>query len=179
MSLRAAKKPIKIPSKVSVKFENNTLTIKGDKGTLELNVNPDVSIEIDSASNIMEIKFSDTNINKAIIGTTYANIRNMLVGVTAGYEEKLLLVGVGYKAQLKGNILNLNLGYSHPIDFITPVGMIIEVPTPTEIILKGIDKQKVGQAAAKIRSFRAPEPYKGKGVKYAKETIKIKETKKK
>lgn len=179
MSLRTAKKPIQIPAKVEVKFEAGMLKVKGQKDSLALRI--DDAIGIDLNNNEINL-VADINCDKktrSIIGSTCANIKNMLTGVSKGFEKKLILVGVGYRAALKGNAVSLSLGYSHPVEYAPPPGITIEVPSQTEIIIKGNDKQTVGQVAAELREFRVPEPYKGKGVKYSNEVIIIKETKKK
>jgi large subunit ribosomal protein L6 len=179
MSLRIAKKPIKIPEKVQVTYNSGVLTVKSQNQSLSLDVDPVVGLGV--VDNVINIT-ADLHGKKAVkslVGTTCANIRNMMHGVTHGFEKKLLLVGVGYRAALKGKALSLSLGYSHPVDYNPPAGITIEVPSQTEIIIKGVNKQVVGQVAAEIRGFRPPEPYKGKGVKYSNEVIIIKETKKK
>ncbi len=175
---RIAKNPIVIPKKVEI-FKNGTqLTIKGDKGTLITYLHPLVTVDV--KDNILQVETDKTNktIN-SLAGTTRAIINNMVIGVSSGYEKKLNLIGVGYRAQGKGNLLSLSLGYSHPIDFAVPDGITIDTPTQTEIIIKGCDKQIVGQVAADIRAFRPPEPYKGKGIRYSNEEIIKKEAKKK
>lgn len=176
---RVAKSPISIPSGVEIKVEaDNKLTVKGSKGELSFNLNPLVNLEIDNG--IVNVKWDlDNKVAKAQAGTARAIVNNMVVGVSQGFERKLNLVGVGYRAQVAGNSLSLSLGFSHPVDFPFPSGITIETPTQTEIVVKGNDKQKVGEAAAKIRAYRPPEPYKGKGVKYAEEQIARKEAKKK
>ena len=177
MSLRTVKKPIEIPKGVEVKLAAGLLSIKGPKDTLSLNIGNDIDVDVIDGQIFVKAPANDNR--KALTGTTCAHIKNMLTGVTSGFEKKLEMVGVGYKAQMKGTGVQLSLGYSHPVVFDPPKGVTIEVPVPTEIIIKGADRQKVGQAAAKIRAFRSPEPYKGKGVKYAGEIIIRKETKKK
>ncbi len=178
MSLRTAKKPISVPDKVDVSFASNKLTIKSGNNEMVLDV--DQALEMTCVDKKITITSqSNDKRTKSIIGATCANINNMLKGVTKGFERKLLLVGVGYRAALKGKALSLSLGFSHPVEFTPPEGVTIEVPAQTEIVIKGKDKQAVGQVAAKIRAFRPPEPYKGKGVKYSDEVIEIKETKKK
>jgi large subunit ribosomal protein L6 len=175
---RIAKNPIVIPKNVDVLKNGTQLTIKGDKGTLIINLHPLVTIDI--RDKILQVETNKTNktIN-SLAGTTRAIINNMVIGVSSGYEKKLILIGVGYRAQGKGNILSLSLGYSHPIDFSVPDGITVDTPTQTEIIIKGCDKQIVGQVAADIRAFRPPEPYKGKGIRYSNEEIIKKEAKKK
>lgn len=175
---RVAKNPIKLPAGVEVKLADQQLSVKGAKGTLELVVHPSVEITQEDG----ELRFAARNgdqQNKAMAGTTRALVNNMVVGVSEGFERKLQLVGVGYKAQAKGQVLNLSLGYSHPIDYQLPQGITAETPSQTDILIRGIDKQVVGQVAAEIRDFRRPEPYKGKGVRYADEVVRRKEAKKK
>ncbi len=175
---RIAKAPVNIPSGVDVKLEGNNMTVKGSKGQLSFDLNSSISVEI--ADNVISMQWNKDDKNAtAQAGTARAIINNMVTGVSAGFERKLALVGVGYRAQAKDNVLSLSLGYSHPVDFIVPAGVSVETPTQTEIVIKGSDKQQVGQVAAKIRAYRPPEPYKGKGVKYAEEHIVRKEAKKK
>ena len=175
---RIAKNPIVIPKKVEVVMNGTKLTIKGDRGILITDLHPLVTIDI--KDNILQVETNKTNktIN-SLAGTTRAIINNMVIGVSSGYEKKLNLIGVGYRAQGKGNLLSLSLGYSHPIDYAVPDGITIDTPTQTEIIIKGCNKQIVGQVAADIRAFRPPEPYKGKGIRYSNEEIIKKEAKKK
>lgn len=175
---RIAKAPVSVASGVDLKINGQDLTIKGPKGTMQLSVHGDVMVEQDGT----EVKVSPRSESKpawAMAGTMRALINNMVAGVSQGFEKKLQLVGVGYRAQGKGKVLNLNLGFSHPIDYAVPEGIDIQTPSQTEIVVSGCDKQRVGQVAAEIRSFRPPEPYKGKGVRYADEHIIRKETKKK
>jgi large subunit ribosomal protein L6 len=175
---RIAKNPIPLPSSVQASIESNRITVKGTNGVLVSDVHPKVRVELESG--LIRV-FPDKN-NKfinSLAGTTRAIISNMVVGVTNGYVKKLLLVGVGYRVQGKGNILSLSIGFSHTIEFEVPNGITIESPTQTEIIIKGCDKQVVGQVAANIRAFRPPEPYKGKGIRYSDEEIARKEAKKK
>jgi large subunit ribosomal protein L6 len=175
---RIAKAPVNIPSGVDVKLEGNIMTVKGSKGQLSFDLNSSISVEI--TNNVISMQWNKDDKNAtAQAGTARAIINNMVTGVFAGFERKLALVGVGYRAQAKDNVLSLSLGYSHPVDFIVPAGVSVETPTQTEIVIKGSDKQQVGQVAAKIRAYRPPEPYKGKGVKYAEEHIVRKEAKKK
>lgn len=175
---RVAKNPIHLPSGVDVKIESNVITIKGAKGTLQKDVHP--AVKIDRESNTLHVKIaSDAEIANAISGTMRALVQNMVNGVTQGYECKLTLVGVGYRAQVQGKNLNLTLGFSHPVNFPIPTGITIETPTQTEVVVKGADKELVMQVAANIRAYRPPEPYKGKGVRYANEVIILKEGKKK
>ena len=175
---RVAKNPDKLPAGVEVKLVGQQLSVKGAKGTLELNVHSSVEVLQESG----ELRFAARNGDqqtRAMAGTTRALVNNMVIGVSQGFERKLQLVGVGYKAQAKGQVLNLALGFSHPIDYQLPEGVVAETPNQTEILIKGVDKQLVGQVAAEIRDFRRPEPYKGKGVRYADEVVRRKEAKKK
>ncbi|MEC4749647.1 50S ribosomal protein L6 [Methylomicrobium sp. Wu6] len=175
---RIAKAPVTIPQGVDVKLDGNNLTVKGGKGQLSYEFNSAIGVNVVDKTIQMEWN-RDDKVATAQAGTARALISNMVVGVSAGYEKKLALVGVGYRAQAKGNILNLALGYSHPIDFEVPNGITVETPTQTDILVKGNDKQLVGEVAAKIRGYRPPEPYKGKGVRYANENVARKEAKKK
>ena len=174
---RVAKNPVKLPQGVEVKLNGQELSIKGAKGSLDLNLHPQVEVVQEDG----ELRFAARagSVNMAMAGTTRALVNNMVVGVSQGFERKLQLVGVGYKAQAKGQTLSLALGYSHPIEYQLPDGVTAETPSQTDIIIKGIDKQLVGQVAAEIRDFRRPEPYKGKGVRYADEIVRRKEAKKK
>jgi len=175
---RVAKKPITIPKGVEVKVVDNVLTVKGAKGSLTHRIPESVKLEVDTDK--VNIVFDKTvEESKPFAGTSRAVVNNMIIGVSAGFEKKLTLVGVGYRAQAKGNVLNLALGYSHPIDFDVPEGISVETPSQTEIVVRGFDKQKVGEVSAKIRAYRPPEPYKGKGVRYSNEVVNRKETKKK
>lgn len=170
--------PISIPSGVDVTISGQQVTVKGSKGSLEHNVHP--AVEVKQADNVIEFAAREGEPGAvAQSGTARALINNMLTGVSAGFEKKLELVGVGYRAQAQGQKLNLTLGFSHPVEYELPEGVTAETPSQTEIVLKGIDKQRVGQVAAEIRAYRPPEPYKGKGVKYADEHIVRKEAKKK
>jgi large subunit ribosomal protein L6 len=174
---RIANAPITIPDAVDVQIEGQNVTVKGKIGTVDWRVHDDVAVSIDGD----ELKIAARNDTKpavAMSGTSRALLQNMVVGVSAGFERKLEIVGVGYRAQINGKILNLSLGYSHPIEFDIPEDVTIETPSQTEIVIKGIDKQRVGQVAANIRAYRKPEPYKGKGVKYSDEHIVRKEAKK-
>jgi large subunit ribosomal protein L6 len=175
---RVAKLPIALPKGVEANLNGNELTIKGAKGTLVAELHPKVEIEISSSIIKVIPDKANSSIN-ALAGTTRANINNMVVGVSQGYEKKLNLIGVGYRAQAKGNSVSLSLGYSHPVEYLAPLGVTIETPTQTEILVKGIDRQVVGQVAANIRAYRSPEPYKGKGIRYSDEVIVKKEAKKK
>ncbi len=175
---RVAKNPIVLPKGVEAKLDGNRLTVSGGKGTLTSDLHPGVQVEV--AAGVIRVTPDKTNkIVNALVGTTRANINNMVIGVSKGYERRLLLVGVGYRVQAKGNTLSLSLGFSHPVEYEAPGGITLEAPTQTEILIKGTDKQVVGQVAANIRSYRPPEPYKGKGIKYSDEEIIRKEAKKK
>jgi len=175
---RVAKKPISIPSGVSVTRDGQAVTVKGPKGELGLEVHADVELKQDGEV-LTIVPRSDERNAWAMAGTMRALVDNMVVGCSAGFERKLQLVGVGYRAQAQGSVLNLTLGFSHPVNYELPEGVSCETPSQTEIVVRGADKQKVGQVAAEIRAFRPPEPYKGKGVKYADEVIVRKEAKKK
>ena len=174
---RVAKDPVKLPQGVEVKLDGQELSIKGAKGSLELSLHP--LVEVVHEDGLLKFAARPGSVNMAMAGTTRALVNNMVVGVSQGFERKLQLVGVGYKAQAKGQVLNLALGFSHPIDYQLPERVSAETPRQTDIIIKGIDKQLVGQVAAEIRDFRRPEPYKGKGVRYADEVVRRKEAKKK
>ncbi|MBF0218814.1 MAG: 50S ribosomal protein L6 [Gammaproteobacteria bacterium] len=167
-----------LPKGVSIAVNGQEITVSGTKGSLQHSMHHTVTVNVDAES----VSFSSQNAtddNLALIGTTKALINSMVVGVSKGFERKLELIGVGYKAALKGQALSLTLGFSHPVEFAIPDGIVIETPTATEILVKGIDKQLVGQVSANIRAYRPPEPYKGKGVRYSGEHIIRKETKKK
>jgi large subunit ribosomal protein L6 len=173
---RVAKKPISLPKGVELKVDANGVTVKGAKGTLSMHALPGASVSVtDGVANIQVAEGADDKFG----GTLRALLANMVKGVSDGYERKLELVGVGYRASMAGKSLNIALGFSHPVVFEAPEGISIETPTQTEILIKGSDKQRVGEVAAKIRSFRPPEPYKGKGVRYSGEKITLKEGKKK
>lgn len=175
---RIAKQPIELPSGVEVTIEGRTVTVKGPKGTLEHRIHDNVEVSrSDEALNCSAHEGAENGV--ALAGTTRAVISNMVEGVSKGFERRLQLVGVGYRAQMQGRAVNLSLGYSHPVKFEAPEGVSLETPSQTEIVVRGVDKQMVGQAAAEIRAFRPPEPYKGKGVKYDDELIQRKEAKKK
>ncbi len=175
---RIAKMPIELPSSVEVVINGQNINIKGSKGSFDYTINSDVVISKDDSSLIVKPKNESNGKHWAMAGTMRAIAGNMVVGVSDGFEKKLELVGVGYRAQAQGNKLNLTLGFSHPVVHDIPDGVTVETPSQTEIILRGIDKQVIGQTAAEIRSYRPPEPYKGKGVKYAGERIIRKEAKK-
>jgi len=172
---RVAKKPIALPKGVEFKVAGEAVTVKGPKGTLSFAVPAGVEVGIEGSE--VQLKAKDVEAIK-FAGTARAVLANMVKGVSEGYERKLELVGVGYRAALQGKDLNLSLGFSHPILFKAPEGITITAPTQTEVLISGADKQRVGETAAKIRAFRPPEPYKGKGVRYAGEKITIKEAKK-
>ncbi len=175
---RVGNSPVALPEKVEVTISVDQISVKGPLGTLAQQLTPNVKVE--KIENHLEIKVNDNSRQaNAISGTMRALIANMVHGVSKGFERKLNLVGVGYRAQAQGDKLNLTLGFSHPVVHQLPQGVKAETPTQTEIILKGADKQLVGQVAADVRNYRPPEPYKGKGVRYADERIVLKETKKK
>lgn len=179
MSTRIAKKPLPLPSGVNANITGNTVTIKGPKGSIDQILHPVVKFNL--TENIIQLEPANSGLqnNIAMTGTMRALLGSAVVGVTQGFSKKLLLVGVGYRAQVQGNKLNLTLGFSHPVAHDIPNGITITTPSQTEIVIEGINKQQVGQIAAEIRSYRPPEPYKGKGVRYAGEVVKLKETKKK
>ena len=175
---RVSSNPISIPTNVEILITDRSIQVKGPLGTLQHSLTSEIAL--DMTDGFLKIKtISNSQHANALSGTLRAIIANMVKGVSIGFEKKLQLIGVGYKAQASINKLNLTLGFSHPIDFEIPVGIKIETPTQTEIIIKGTDKQQVGQIAADIRAYRKPEPYKGKGVRYSDEVIILKETKKK
>jgi len=174
---RVANYPITVPSGVDVKIDGAHVTVKGKQGELAFTFTDRVEItQEDSKLTIKAV--DDSKKSVALSGTTRAVLQNMVTGVSDGFERRLTIIGVGYRAQMKGEILNLSLGFSHPVDFEIPKGITIETPSQTEIVVKGIDKQQVGQVAANIRAYRPPEPYKGKGVRYSDETVVKKEAKK-
>ncbi|MBV2134788.1 50S ribosomal protein L6 [Pseudomonas sp. MAP12] len=175
---RVAKNPVKLPAGVEVQLAGQQLSVKGAKGALELKVHPSVEVIHEAGELRFAARHGDQQ-NRAMAGTTRALVNNMVVGVSEGFQRKLQLVGVGYRAQAKGQILSLALGFSHPVEYELPEGVTAETPSQTDILIKGIDKQVVGQVAAEIRDFRRPEPYKGKGVRYADEVVRRKEAKKK
>lgn len=173
---RIGLKPIEIPKDVEVKYENNHIHIKGPKGELERDIHPLVKVNIDG--NILTVeRANDEKFSRSIHGTTRSLINNMIEGVTKGFQKELEIIGVGYRAQKQGNKLVINAGYSHPVEIEPIEGIEFEVPKNTEIIVKGIDKQKVGSVAAEIRAIRPPEPYKGKGIRYKGEHVRRKEGK--
>jgi len=170
---RIGKIPIKIPEKVEVKLEKNQLTCKGPKGELHRSIHPDMRIKIESGEIAVE-RPSDSQQHRALHGLTRSLVANMIEGVSAGFIKKLEIVGVGYRAEMKGKNLSLTIGYSHSIVMHFPDEIMTSCPTPNEIIVEGVDKELVGRTAAKIRSFRKPEPYKGKGIRYAGEYVRRK-----
>ena len=174
---RIGKNPIVLPAGVEITVAEQ-ITVKGPLGVLKTAAHPSVNVTVDG-QNISVSKVAGAENASAMWGTMRANLNNMVTGVSKGFERKLQLVGVGYRAQAQGDVLNLTLGFSHPVAHKMPSGVKVECPTQTEILLKGADKQQVGQVAAEIRAYRKPEPYKGKGVRYADEVVVIKETKKK
>jgi large subunit ribosomal protein L6 len=174
---RIAKAPVDLPQGVTATIAADSVTLKGAKGSLSLALRAGVSVV--QAEKRLEVKFSEPGQTRTLAGSTRAHLANMVRGVTKGYEKKLELVGVGFRAAVQGKVLNLTLGFSHPVNFPIPEGITIETPSQTEIVVKGVDRQKVGQVAAVIRDIRPPEPYKGKGVRYANEQISLKEGKKK
>ena len=175
---RVAKNPIVVPSGIEVVVAKNEVSVKGPLGTLKQALSLDISV-VREGDNLLCKALNESTQSNAMSGTTRALLANMVRGVSKGFERKLTLVGVGYRAQAAGDTLNLTLGYSHPVAYKMPAGIKVETPTQTEIVLKGMDNQRVGQVAAEIRAFREPEPYKGKGVRYSDEVVLLKETKKK
>lgn len=172
---RIANNPIELPKGVEFQHSDGSVQIKGSKGTLALDLHPTVTVDFEDG--VVRVQPVEGG-TMAMAGTMRALLANMVHGVTEGFEKKLELVGVGYRAQVQGKKINLQLGFSHPIDFEIPDGVTVETPSQTEIVVKGSDKQLVGQVAAEIRGFRPPEPYKGKGVRYAGERVVMKEAKK-
>ncbi len=175
---RVAKRPVAIEQGVEVSLADSELTVKGPKGSLSLVRHSEVEITNDE-SGLSVSPRSGSRFSRAMAGTTRSLISNMVTGVSSGFERKLRLVGVGYRARIEGQKVHLSLGFSHPVEYQVPDGVTVEAPSQTEMIVKGIDKQQVGQVAAELRDFRPPEPYKGKGVRYADERIVLKEAKKK
>jgi large subunit ribosomal protein L6 len=173
---RVAKNPVVLGGNVTAVIDQGIITVKGVNGALSQAIDSNVKVLVDND----QVTFEPLNLNAgAMAGTLRALVQNMVLGVSKGFEKKLTLIGVGYKAQAQGTQVNLALGFSHPVVHLMPAGIKVETPTPTEILIKGADKQRVGQVAAEIRAYRPPEPYKGKGVRYADEVVIIKETKKK
>ena len=175
---RIANNPVTLPNGVEVALSPSEISVKGGKGSLTMRVHELVAIEQDESALKFGTKSGDRKAT-ALAGTTRSLVNNMVIGVSEGFTRELQLQGVGYRAQVSGRQLNLTLGFSHPVEYPIPEGIEIETPQPTQIVVKGIDKQLVGQVSADIRSFRPPEPYKGKGVRYADEYVKRKEAKKK
>jgi large subunit ribosomal protein L6 len=175
---RIGKMPVNVPAGVDVSIKEDQISVKGTGGSLAVRSNALVVVKND-AGKLSFAPANDSREANAMSGTMRQLVNNMVVGVTKGFEKKLNLVGVGYKAQASGSKLNLTVGYSHPVNFDMPAGIKVETPLPTEILIKGADRQRVGQIAAEIRAVRPPEPYKGKGIRYSDEKITIKETKKK
>ena len=176
---RIAKYPVPLPKGVEATLAVESLSIKGPLGVLTQRLRRDVKVEKEGEQLVFKVADEDSTEADAMSGTLRALVSNMVLGVTKGFEKRLLLVGVGYRAQAQGDKLNLTLGFSHPVVHRMPKGIKVETPTQTEIVIKGLDKQLVGQVAAEVRAYREPEPYKGKGVRYADEQIVLKETKKK
>ena len=175
---RVAKSPVVIPSGVEIKLAGSNIAVKGSKGNLAMDLHDSVEVVQEEGSLVVKVRNED-KASWAMAGTTRALVNNMVVGVSEGFEKKLELNGVGYRAKASGKTVNLTLGFSHPVDYSLPEGVTAETPSQTEIVLKSADKQLLGQAAAEIRAFRPPEPYKGKGVRYADEYVRRKEAKKK
>jgi large subunit ribosomal protein L6 len=184
---RVGRKPVVVPKGVDVKIQAETMSVKGPKGLVDMPLHPFVSVTLNdglisvapNADKRKNLTGENIKLFRSIAGTVRANISNCIHGVSEGFERRLTLVGVGYRAQAKGKVLALSLGYSHPTNYDLPEGITIETPTQTEIVIKGVSKELVGQVAAEIRAVRGPEPYKGKGVRYSNEVVEIKETKKK
>lgn len=175
---RVAKSPVEVPAAVTVTLNGQSLSVKGGKGTLALEVHP--SVEVKQDSNVLTFAPRDgAKQSDALAGTTRALVNNMVIGVSQGFEKKLNLVGVGYRVKAEGNTVNLSVGLSHPVNYVLPQGVTVETPSQTEIVLRSADKQLLGQVAAEIRSYREPEPYKGKGIRYSDEVVLRKEAKKK
>lgn len=175
---RIANNPVVLPSGVEVKLNGQEINVKGSKGALDFSIHQ--AVEVKQEENVLRFAARDgAQKSRALAGTTRALVGNMVTGVSAGFERKLQLIGVGYRAQVQGTKLNLTLGFSHPVVYELPEGITAEAPSNTEVVIRGIDKQQVGHVAAEIRAFRPPEPYKGKGVRYADEQVRRKEAKKK
>ncbi|MBY4676853.1 50S ribosomal protein L6 [Marinobacterium arenosum] len=175
---RVAKKPVVVPAGVELKIDGQAIAVKGKNGQLNLDVHPAVEVQ-QGEGGLTFAPRDGSKLALAMSGTVRSLVNNMVVGVDAGFEKTLQLQGVGYRAAAKGNVLNLTLGFSHPIDYELPEGVTAECPNQTTVVIKGADKQRVGQVAAEVRAFRPPEPYKGKGVRYADEYVRRKEAKKK
>ena len=178
MTSRVAKRPVSVAKDVTVDLSGTAVTVKGPKGELSLTLSQEVEVRQQDSELTITAR-SGSRFANAMAGTTRALLNNMVRGVSTGFERKLELVGVGYRAQAQGQKLNLALGFSHPVEYQVPEGISVETPSQSEILVKGIDRQRVGQVAAELRRFRPPEPYKGKGVRYADERIVLKEAKKK
>jgi large subunit ribosomal protein L6 len=175
---RIANNPVTVPSGVDIKFDQGIVRVKGAKGELQMFLHE--SVKMDQEGEVLQFKaVNETKQADALSGTMRALVNNMVIGVSQGFEKKLTVIGVGYRAAVQGKNLNLTLGFSHPVVFAIPEGITIETPSQTEVVVKGADKQKVGQVAAEIRAYRPPEPYKGKGVRYTDEHVAKKEAKKK
>lgn len=175
---RIANNPVALPSGVDLKVSDSEIAVKGGKGSLSMAAYPGVEVKVEDGKATFAARDTSKK-SKAMAGTMRSLVNNMVTGVNEGFEKKLLLNGVGYRVKAAGKTLNLTLGFSHPVDYQLPEGISAETPSQTEIVLKGIDKQQIGQVAAEIRAFRPPEPYKGKGVRYADEYVRRKEAKKK
>jgi large subunit ribosomal protein L6 len=175
---RIGKQPVTVPAGVEVALKDGLVNVKGSLGALALSINPLVKVE-NNAGTLSFVPANDSRQADAMSGTMRQLVNNMVTGVSKGFEKKLTLLGVGYKAQAQGAKLNLTVGYSHPVVMDMPAGIKVETPTPTEIVIKGADRQRVGQIASEVRAVRPPEPYKGKGIRYSDEKVTIKETKKK
>lgn len=175
---RVAKNPIPLPAGVEVSFDGQLVKVKGGKGALSHNVHADVQV-VQEGGELLVSWRNESQGARAQSGTARAVLNNMVTGVSTGFERRLTIIGVGYRAQAQGRALNLQLGFSHPVEYQLPEGIEAQTPTQTEIVISGVDKQRVGQVAAEIRSFRPPEPYKGKGVRYTGEKVRQKEAKKK
>jgi large subunit ribosomal protein L6 len=175
---RVAKNPVEVPSSIDVSISGGLITAKGPNGELTLNKHDLVSVDLEEGK--LQVKANnDSKLARSMSGTTRALLSNIVTGVSQGFEKKLTIIGVGYRAQVQGKNLNLTLGFSHPVVYPIPEGITIEAPSQTELVIKGADKQKVGQVAAEIRAYRPPEPYKGKGVRYTDEYVVRKQAKKK
>lgn len=175
---RVANNPVVLPSGVEISLSGQDIQVKGSKGSLTITAHSAVEVKQEDGRVLFAAR-DGAKQSRALAGTTRALVNNMVAGVHTGFERKLQLVGVGYRAQAQGKKLNLTLGFSHPVEYDLPEGVTAETPTQTEVVIRGIDKQQVGQVAAEIRAFRPPEPYKGKGVRYADEMVRRKEAKKK
>ncbi len=175
---RIAKYPVTVPKGVEVKLQGRDLTVKGPKGELKRDLHASVNVTHEDDS-LKFVARDNSKQSRALAGTMRSLVAGMVQGVAEGFEKKLTLIGVGYRAQAKGDVLNLTLGFSHPVDYDVPKGITVETPSQTEVVVRGCDKQKVGQVAAEIRAYRPPEPYKGKGVRYTDEVVVRKEAKKK